>query len=89
MLLKELLFLSAGSLIHVFNRSQVRVKQLVSGEYRNQFVSSVGSALSSKVVVAPTVHEVRMCDNGKTYILIMPKMHYKIILITIVIVIKL
>ena len=74
--LKELLFLSARSL-HGFNRSQVRVKPLTSGEYRNQFVSSVGSALISKVVVAPTVHEVRMCDNGKTYILIMLKMHYK------------
>ena len=87
--MKELLFLSAWSLIHVFNCSQVRVKPLVSGEYRNQFVSSVGSDLSSKVIMAPTVHEVRMCDDGKTYTLIMLKMHYKIILITIVIVVKL
>ena len=77
------------SLIHGFNRSQLRVKPLASGEYRNQFISSLGSVLISKVVVAPTVHEVSMCDNGKTYILIMLKMHYKIILITIVIVIKL
>ena len=30
-----------------------------------------------------------LCDNGKTYILIMPIMHYKIISITIVIAIKL
>ena len=32
---KALLFLSAGSLIHGFNRSQVRVKPLVSEEYKN------------------------------------------------------
>ena len=55
--IKALLFLSAESLIHGFNRSQVRVKPLASGDYRNQFISSVESALISKVVMAPTVHE--------------------------------
>ena len=35
------------------------------------------------------VYTVGLCDNGKTYISIMPIMHYKIISITIVIAIKL
>ena len=57
-----------------------RVQESICKQCRKRF---------NKVVVAPTVHEVRMCNNGKTYILIMPKMHYKIILITTVIVVKL
>ena len=41
--------------------------------------------------IHPYIHTyvLGLCDNGKTYISIMPIMHYKIISITIVITIKL